>query len=248
LIFPIVPGIAASTPIVDGGLTGRLDTRLDVYRHSADRIRSIAGRIIPEQVFSRTHYEGRVLRQLYDDIAPHDPTGILKHEWLNSRGCIARFDRNTIEVRLLDLQECPRADLAIISALTGVIRALVDGQMGDLERQKTFHEDPLADLLLDGIGLAENAIISDPDYLDVLGFPERSATTSGDLWRYLVESVSAQDPEYGKWRDPITVILDHGTLASRIVSAVGPSPPRERLREVYGELCDSLACNQMFGP
>ena len=50
---------------------------------------------------------------MYDDIAPLDPDAVLQHEWLNARGAIARFDRNTIELRVLDVQECPRADLAI---------------------------------------------------------------------------------------------------------------------------------------
>jgi len=56
-----------------------------------------------------------ILAPLYAEMHPLDPEGILCHEWLNSRGAIARFDRNAVEIRLVDVQECPLADLAIES-------------------------------------------------------------------------------------------------------------------------------------
>ena len=43
----------------------------------------------------------------------YDTKKILDHHFLNSRGAIARFDRNAIEIRLVDIQECPKADIAI---------------------------------------------------------------------------------------------------------------------------------------
>jgi glutamate---cysteine ligase / carboxylate-amine ligase len=39
------------------------------------------------------------------------PDGVLNPLFLNSRGAIARFDRNAIEIRTIDIQECPAADL-----------------------------------------------------------------------------------------------------------------------------------------
>ena len=44
---------------------------------------------------------------IYRDLAPHDPEGVLRHEWVNARGAIARFDRMAIEIRVLDVQETP---------------------------------------------------------------------------------------------------------------------------------------------
>jgi hypothetical protein len=32
---------------------------------------------------------------------------VLRHEWVNARGAIARFDRSAIEIRVLDVAECP---------------------------------------------------------------------------------------------------------------------------------------------
>ena len=51
LILPLIPALAASTPIFDGKLTGIVDSRLEVYRNNQIKIPSIAGNIIPEQVF-----------------------------------------------------------------------------------------------------------------------------------------------------------------------------------------------------
>jgi glutamate---cysteine ligase / carboxylate-amine ligase len=49
-----------------------------------------------------------------------------------------------------------------------------------------------------------------------------------------------------KWKPEIGVILKEGTLAKRIVQAVGPQPERERVNLVYKKLCDCLAQNKMF--
>ncbi len=49
-ILPILPAMSASSPIVDGEITGLMDTRLEVYRRNAERIPSITGLIVPEAV------------------------------------------------------------------------------------------------------------------------------------------------------------------------------------------------------
>ena len=41
---------------------------------------------------SSIDYEEHIFGKIYRAIAPHDPEGLLQHEWLNSRGAIARFD------------------------------------------------------------------------------------------------------------------------------------------------------------
>ena len=124
VLLPILPVLAASSPIVDGRVTGVLDARLDAYRENSRRIPSITGHVVPEAVFTEADYRDSILARLYSDIAPHDPQAILQHEWLNARGAIARFERNTIEVRVLDVQECPAADVAICGLATAALRRL----------------------------------------------------------------------------------------------------------------------------
>jgi len=67
----------------------------------------------------------RIHQRIFRDIAPFDPENILRHEWLNSRGAIARFERSAIEIRVLDIQECPAADLAVVAAINGALQCLV---------------------------------------------------------------------------------------------------------------------------
>ena len=121
ILLPIIPALSASTPILDGKLTGFMDSRLEVYRSNQKIISSIAGKVIPERVYTKAEYESKILNKIYSDIAPFDNEKILRHEWLNSRGAIARFERNTIEIRIIDIQESPVADLAIIQLIVYVI-------------------------------------------------------------------------------------------------------------------------------
>ena len=116
------------------------------------------------------------------------PEGVLRHEWLNSRGAIARFDRNTIEIRVLDVQECPAADLAICAAIVAVLQALAEERWTSAAQQQSLAVEPLAKLLNATIRTADRTIIDDPLYLAQFG---ASATriSARDLWRYLMEQV-----------------------------------------------------------
>ena len=67
------------------------------------------------------------------------------------RGAIARFERNTIEIRVLDIQECPAADLAICGLAVGTLRALVDERFCTLAEQQAWPAERLAAILLAAI-------------------------------------------------------------------------------------------------
>ncbi len=58
-LLPILPALAASSPVIDGKPGGWLDNRLRVYRSNSAKIPSITGRVIPEAVFSRKTTIGR---------------------------------------------------------------------------------------------------------------------------------------------------------------------------------------------
>src|SRR5690606_25183589 len=49
LVLPLLPGLAASSPVQEGRLSGFLDTRLEHYRQNQKRLPSITGQVIPEQ-------------------------------------------------------------------------------------------------------------------------------------------------------------------------------------------------------
>ena len=89
LLLPFIPALAASSPLAEGRPSGWLDYRLEVYRTNAGGLPTICGEIVPGyRRKRRAQYESDVFAPMYREIAPLDPTGLLQHEWLNSRGAI----------------------------------------------------------------------------------------------------------------------------------------------------------------
>ncbi len=123
VVLPLIPALTAGSPYVDGARAGNLDARLAAYRNNARRVPAVTGQVVPEPAFTHAQYQEDILGRLYRDMAPHDPDGVLRHEWANARGAIARFDRGAVEIRIIDAQECPAADLAVVAAVTSVVRA-----------------------------------------------------------------------------------------------------------------------------
>ncbi|MGH8507226.1 MAG: carboxylate-amine ligase [Gammaproteobacteria bacterium] len=241
VLLPVLPALAASSPIVEGQFTGMLDYRLEAYRLNARKIPSITGRVIPETVSSRGDYEAVILGPMYRDIAPFDPECILRHEWLNSRGAIARFDRSAIEIRVLDVQECPLADLAVLAAIVSALQRLAAGGWGDLKAQQTLTTEELETILLETARSGEQAVIDNTRFLRVLEFPERRCEAR-DLWHHLIEAAPAGEI----WRAPLRTILRSGPLARRLLRAAGKDPKRAHLIAVYVELCRCLAEGRQF--
>jgi gamma-glutamyl:cysteine ligase YbdK (ATP-grasp superfamily) len=245
LLLPVLPALAASSPLADGRLTGWLDTRMEYYRHHARRIPSIAGRIVPERLFTRAEYE-RLLASIYADLAPHDPGEFLRREWVNARGCVARFDRGTIEIRVLDMQEHPAADLAVCAAVRAAVRGLTEGRLGDPARQRDWSEEVLGTLLADVVREADHSILGDREYLRALGFPDAPPVRASELWQFLVDSTLVREPEFEEFSGPLGVILREGCLARRIVRRLGAEFTRPDLQRLCRDLCDCLARGRSF--
>jgi hypothetical protein len=218
------------------------------YRSNAEPLTTIAGDVVPEPVATRAEYQERILEPMYEEIAPHDPRGILQHEWLNSRGAIARFDRNAIEVRVMDVQECPMADVAIAAAVSSVLRSVWERE-ARLPQARNALDTAMLSSILDGcVRDADRAAIGEPSYLSMLGYPGRPCT-AGELWRHLVMDCPPDAPVHSPaFRDAIDIILEEGPLARRLVRAVGNEVRFDRLREVYRELAACLRSGRIFVP
>lgn len=248
LVLPLLPALAASSPIADGAPTGYLDFRFECYRTHVDAVPSMIGPVVPEPVCSEAEYRQRILAPMYQDIARYDMVGTMQDEWLNARGAIARFDRNAIEIRVIDTQECPWADLAVAAATAAAVRWCYDGEAATQELSAPTDSARLAALLQGCARGAGPAIISDPAYLQRLGMPG-GRCTAHELWTHLLEaSLFADAGAAAPWREPLRLILDQGTLARRLMTAVGADYRRESLREVYGRLCRCLARDSLFRP
>ena len=214
------------------------------YRGNARRVPSVTGAVVPEPAFSRAQYENEILGRIYEDLAPHDPAGVLRHEWANARGAIARFDRGTVEVRVIDAQECPAADLAVVAAVSSVVRALAEGPLSGRDVGQDPDTEVLASILEATTLYGEQAVISDGNVLSVLG---RSAgpLTAGQVWRVLLNRYPPDDP-LGEFSPALEHILREGTLARRLVRAAGEAPSPLELRRVGEQLCGCLHDNRVF--
>ena len=228
--------------MLNGRLTGLADARIDAYARNQSRLPPITGRIIPEPVRTRAQYLERMLEPMYRAIAPHDADGILQHEWLNSHGAIARFDRQTIEIRLLDSQEHPGADLAIAALVVAVVERLYNGDPALLDAADALDTELLATLLRRCVERGENAIIDSPRYLQVLGVPAVTQS-AGTVWRKLARLVPDQLHAH---RCALDVILGDGTLATRLLRSIGSTCDHAALVTTYRRLRECLASGRMF--
>lgn len=241
VVLPLIPALAASSPLEQGRLTGWCDRRLYHYRNNQARIPEIAGLVVPEAVAGIDDYHARVLAPMYRAVAPHDPDGILADDWLNSRGAIARFDRQTIEIRLVDLQECPAADLAIATALARLVRRLYEAAETGFQHQQAVDESVLSGILFElaehgGAGMIENR-----DFLQLLGL---TPPVSGQaVWHHLLTDGLMSDSPLAQ---TLERMVKRGTLAECIIDRLGPVPDRAAIIEVYRELARCVGENRIY--
>lgn len=247
-LLPILPGLAASSPVADGKLAPALDYRLVQYAQNSARIPSATGKVIPENWYTKDEYYREILHKIWADTAPHDPEGNLEGEYANARGAIARFDRMAVEIRVLDIQECPEADIAIAAVIKSALQALAEERWLTLEQLQAVGVDPLSELFKRVCVTGETTVIHDRDYLRGLGVEAESATV-GEVWDSLIDStMPAGSKARKRWRGTLAHIRGKGTLATRIRRAAGTDPTRERLQAIYFELARCLREGELFDP
>ena len=251
LLLPLIPAIAASSPYLDGKYTGYRDARIEVYRHNQDKVPEITGQVIPEQAYSYDEYNKMIFDKVKKAIAPYDTEHLLNHFFLNSRGAIARFDRGAIEIRLVDIQECPNADIAIVELEMATLKAIVNGKFASTthtlkeyrEFLRNFDTTRLAELLAKTTKDAENATIDWQEYLSVFGLD--SAVTAGDIWKHIYSVVKNDLTEVSQ--SFMEKMLERGTLSSALYRALGDAPTHEAFVTEYKKLADCLAHNRLYG-
>ncbi len=278
LVLPLIPALSAASPVLDGVVQPNLDERMERYRLNARRIPLVCGGVIPQVVRSRQGYEDELLAPLYRELAPHDPEGILRHEWVNARGSIARFQRGAVEIRVVDAQESPLLDLAVLTLVVAAVRKLVatgldHGKEGGVDRGEQRSLDPtqhragrpsplerpetaplqalLAATVRHGDRGALGATASINALVDLLGVADRRPRTAGEVWWAVAEDAAlARAPG-------VAELLARGPLARRILEALagvgapttpGSVVPRGAMREVWGEMAQALRRNRVFLP
>jgi carboxylate-amine ligase len=245
IALPLLPGLAASSPLVEGKITGIQDNRLNFYAQNQKRIPSIIGSIIPEAVFTQKDYEEKILRRIESDIKPHDTEGILEGEWLNSRGAIARFDRNAIEIRVLDIQECVAADFAVIGLVVSLVHSLVDELWISHAEQKTAQEVELQKTFLGALREGGTFVIQDPFLLRCFG--EKDPLPLQKLWRHIFTRLHAEEYQVKPFAAEADALLQKGTLSQRILQSLPAQPNHSDIHRIYRDLAACLNEGRFHG-
>ena len=242
ILLPVIPALTASTPILDGRVTGYKDARLLEYAQNQKLVPSIGGVVIPERAFSKQDYENIILKKIYKDIAEFDKENILQNEWLNSRGAIARFDRNAFEIRIIDIQESPVADLAIAFVIIESLKNFVNEKLIKYEVQKQWTENSLAAIYNNVIRNGEDTIITDENYLTIFNLPPKSSAKN--ILEKLISEIDFTG--YEEFKAIIDIIMSKGTLSTRIIKNLNNDYSEMNIISVYQMLANCLKENKLF--
>jgi len=242
IVLPLVPALAASSPYVEGRATGRLCNRLRHYANNALRTPAMTGDVIPEPVYEREEYERTIIGAIARELRDVVPGSVIAGEnWSNARGAIARFDRNAIELRLADAQECVRADAAIAGLLAGIMRGLFEERWSSRAVQAVASSGMLRTVLFEA-GVDGPCAKLPLALTRLFGRPVSTA-------KALLESLAPECAEDdAALSEALAVVLERGTLAERLLAAAGPEPDRERLRDTYRQLAGCLVEDAPFRP
>lgn len=242
-LLPLIPALTAASPVIEGIPTEYLDTRMVYYMKNQKRIPAITGHTIPEPVYTEKQYERSIYRKMERAVKPHDPEGILSKHFLNSRGAIARFDRSSIEIRVIDNQESPLADIACAALIIELLKDLCRDERGVLGQMARFPTLRLKAILERCIRDGEKALITDRPFMALWGLGPLPRT-AGELWRILAEPLLPRLPD--ELRQAARILLDRGTLSTVLLRDLGENPSRQRIIEVWNKAARCLSENRLY--
>ena len=178
-------------------------------------------------------------------LAPHNVDNILDPIWVNSRGAIPRFDRGSIEIRIMDVQECPPADLAIQTLVIETIRALTKEKFINLEEQMRQRTELLSGILDETSKSGADAEILTTEY--PAAFELEAPCTAGQLWQHIFNRLThSGTTTLREWDEEIKVVLREGPLAARMLRSMSGDFSHESVARTYRKLADCLAQNKLF--
>jgi gamma-glutamyl:cysteine ligase YbdK (ATP-grasp superfamily) len=123
-LIPFLVAVTASSPMVEGRLTGVMDNRLLYYRDNQKRVPLICNNIVPERLESRKQHDD-IIESIYGELRKIGGDELC-HEWIDSRGVVLRYHRECLELKACDEQECLRSDMAVTAFVLSLLRADVE--------------------------------------------------------------------------------------------------------------------------
>jgi len=234
-VCPYLPAFTASSPVCEGRLGVDVDNRLRFYRLNQREVPSVTGDVVPEYVSSFSEYREQIIEKYSSDLARAGGQEIILHkDWVNSRGAIFRFERNAVEIRVMDEQECIKSDVAA----SCFIRALLRGLLGQ-------------DLQL----LSHEVLVKDFNSVVAKGLNAQTehprGRTARDVCRFLFDTAwrnaSKEEREY---LPIVKKRIDTGSLSDvireRVKRRAQKTDFKDAVVSVYSTLAESLMDNQPY--
>lgn len=244
LLLPLLPALCASSPLLDGRISGMLDTRLKYYKTNQDKIPVITGNIIPEEIYTFDEYSKNIYQPIKKAIGPHDPDEILDPVWVNSRGAIARFDRGSIEIRVMDIQECAAADLALVTLAIETLKLLISEKFTSLQEQRIVQTTALASLFDRAAVTGLATQVEDPSILKAFGL--KNPGTIKEIWKNILINIPHTTAYQSSSLKIVEKILESGSLSERILNALKDDTSLKNITSVYRRLSNCLQENKLF--
>jgi len=247
LLVPYLPAVAASSPMAEGELLGVVDGRLSYLLDHQARIPESCGALVPELVDSLTEYRRQIFRPMYAALDRLPDARALRHEFFNARGSVFKFSRNALEVRVLDVQECVRMDVALATFVRRALEALTarirSGSL-DLPRHEELVEDFRA-TIRDGTAARVEASFLDLSPRDRHG-KAMVVTALSSLLEMARKQCASDEEDY---LDLVATIIENGNLSERIRKQLLPLSQdfielTEMARRIYIRLSDCLLANE----
>ncbi len=245
LLVPYLPALAASSPLVGGEITGSVDNRVAWLLEHQARLPESMARLVPEPLARFSDYKRDVLAPMYAALDRLPDAGALRHEFLNARGAVFKASRASMEVRILDVQECVAMDVAIAWFTRRALRHLA-------ERLPKLPPAPQAALEADLLAVARSGGAARVQAPFLPG-----AVTAKDVLVWVFEQVDHRVPaDERRYRDLVADALAQGSLSERILAVLAPLADEvaagartehaftEAARRIWVELGDCLLENQ----
>jgi len=234
MALPLLPALSAATPFRNAQATGFHSTRLraclDLYDQHPERV----GGFIPEAVFDVQDYDREVLGPILQAIATSRGGETTDAQALNLRGATAQLDTGFISIHVIDAQENAAADMAVLEFTIALLRALVAGRWSSNYLQRAWSTEDLMAVLMGTMRDGSSALITNRDYLFMLGMLKQEQATATELIKHLFVELYNDLSENA--RAHLAIIIEHGCLAARILSRAGKHASMEKLVATHAHL------------
>jgi len=144
---------------------------------------------------------------------------------------------------VIDIQECPRADIALLELIVTALKWLI--KTHDLkELQYSCSTQDLAEILVNSVRYGSLCHTDKENYLGLFGL--KKASDLRTIWQAIFANCEGQLSEES-W-EVSRCVISTGNLSERILQRISEDPSESGILAIYSELASCLAQNRLFKP